>query len=69
MKQERDSKMKLIVSNKTELKPSEIKISEPETDKVYQSNPVKSNLYSKLLAYRQSQKKFNVQDLIRDSLK
>lgn len=69
MKQERDSKMKLIVSNETELQPSEVKVTEPEIDKVYQSNPVKSNLYSKLLAYRQSQKKFNVNDLIRDSLK
>lgn len=68
MKKERTN-MRLITNDKTDIKPSDIKITEPIEDKVYQSNPLKSDLYSKLLAYRQSQKKFNVQDLIRDSLK
>ncbi|MCM1265954.1 MAG: hypothetical protein NC200_07120 [Candidatus Gastranaerophilales bacterium] len=69
MTKERESNMlKLVTSNETDIKPSEVKLPEVE-NKVYQSNPVKSDLYSKLLAFRQSQKKFNVQDLIRDSLK
>lgn len=35
----------------------------------YQSNPVKTDLYSRLAAFRNSQRKFNVQDVIKDSLK
>ena len=69
MKKERLKNMRLITSDLTEVKPSDIKIPEPEESKVYQSNPLKTDLYSKLLAYRQSQKKFTAQDLIRDSLK
>jgi len=69
MKKERLKNMRVITSDAAEIKPSDIKIFEPEDNKVYQSNPLKSDLYSKLLAYRQSQKKFTVQDLIRDSLK
>ena len=57
--------MKLIVNEKLDTKVSET----PVENKVYQSDPIKSDLYSKLLAFRQSQKKFNVQDLIRDNLK
>ena len=38
-------------------------------DKTYQSNPLKSDLYSKLAAFRNSQKKFGIQDVIKDSLK
>ena len=69
MTKERDSKMlKLVTSNETEINTSEVKLPEVE-NKVYQSDPIKTNLYAKLLAFRQSQKKFNVQDLIRDSLK
>lgn len=69
MTKERDSKMlKLITSNETDIKPSEAAMPDIE-NKVYQSDPIKNDLYSKLLAFRQSQKKFNVQDLIRDSLK
>ena len=69
MNKERDSKMKLIVNESLNIAPSEIKESEHIEDKAYQSNPVKSDLYSKLLAYRQSQKKFTAKDLIKDSLK
>ena len=35
----------------------------------YQSNPLKTDLYSRLSAFRNSQGKFNVQDVIKDSLK
>ena len=35
----------------------------------YQSNPLKTDLYSGLAAFRNSQRKFNVQDVIKDSLK
>ena len=35
----------------------------------YQSNPVKTDLYSRLAAFRNSQRKFNIQDVIKDSLK
>ena len=35
----------------------------------YQSNPLKTDLYSRLAAFRNSQRKFNVQDVIKDSLK
>lgn len=66
MKKERDSKMRLIVNESLDVKSAN---TEPVEDKAYQSNPVKSDLYSKLLAYKQSQKKFNVKDLIKDSLK
>ncbi|MBO6272210.1 hypothetical protein J6O48_05450 [bacterium] len=69
MKKERDQRMKLITKESTELNPSEVKLTEPIEDKVYQSDPIKSDLYSKLLAYRQSQKKFTIKDLIRDNLK
>lgn len=37
--------------------------------KVYQSNPLKSDLYSRLAAFRNSQRKFSIQDAIKDSLK
>ena len=69
MKKERDQRMKLITKESTELNPSEVKLTEPIEDKVYQSDPIKSDLYSKLLAYKQSQKKFTIKDLIRDNLK
>lgn len=35
----------------------------------YQSNPLKTDLYSRLVAFRNSQRKFNIQDVIKDSLK
>lgn len=35
----------------------------------YQSNPLKTDLYSRLAAFRNSQRKFNIQDVIKDSLK
>ncbi len=48
----------------------------PETENVqetsqntYQSNPLKTDLYSRLAAFRNSQRKFNIQDVIKDSLK
>ena len=63
MTKEREN-MKLIVNEELDVKQSE-----PIADKVYQSNPVKSDLLSKLHAFRQSQKKFTVQDLIKDNLK
>lgn len=64
MTKERDSIMKLIVNE--ELISQEEKTA---VDKVYQSNPLKNDLLSKLHAFRQSQKKFTIQDLIRDNLK
>lgn len=48
----------------------------PETEPIqetpqntYQSNPLKSDLYSRLAAFRNSQRKFSIQDVIKDSLK
>jgi len=38
-------------------------------NKTYQSNPLKSDLYSKLAAFRNSQRKFGIKDVIKDSLK
>ena len=69
MKREKVTKLRLIESDIVRINPSHVEIPEPIEDSKYQSNPVKSGLYSKLAAYRQSLKKFNVQDLIRDSLK
>ena len=70
MNKERDSKMmKLIVNESLDVGTSDVVHSEPVETKVYKSDPIKSDLYSKLLAFRQSQKKFKIQDLIRDSLK
>ncbi len=69
MTKERDDNMRLIVNENVDTSPTKIKDTEPIEDKVYQSDPIKTDLYSKLLAFRQSQKKFNVQDLINDRLK
>jgi hypothetical protein len=66
MTEKREYNMKLVTSNENISKQSDTNLNE---SKVYQSNPLKSDLYSKLLAYNQSLKKFNVQDLIKDSLK
>ena len=60
--------MKLIVNENYDVKTSR-ENSEPIEDKAYQSNPVKSDLLSKLHAFRHSQKKFTIQDMIRDNLK
>ena len=66
MKKESSKDMKLIISNpdvdvKTELKES--------VEKNYQSDPIKIDLYSKMLAFHKSQKKFSIKDLIKDNLK
>lgn len=44
------------------------KVQEPH-EKAYQSNPMKSDLYSRLAAFRNSQRKFGIKDVIKDSLK
>ena len=63
MTKERE-KMKLIVNEELDVNPTESTV-----NRVYQSNPLKSDLLSKLHAFRTSQKKFTIQDLIRDNLK
>ncbi len=60
--------MKLIVNENYDVETSRENL-EPVEDKVYQSKPVKSDLLSKLHAFRHSQKKFTIQDMIRDNLK
>lgn len=45
----------------------DISVELPET--TYQSNPVKTDLYSRLSAFRNSQRKFGIKDVIKDSLK
>ena len=69
MNKERDSKMKLIVNESLDIGHPNVETKESAESKVYKSDPIKADLYSKLLAFRQSQKKFKIQDLIRDSLK
>lgn len=64
MTKERENMLKLITNEKLEEKQEPV-----VEDKVYQSNPMKSDLYSKLSAFRKSQKKFTIQDMIKDSLK
>lgn len=44
-------------------------LKEVQAQHTYQSNPVKTDLYSRLAAFRNSQRKFNIQDVIKDSLK
>ena len=66
---ERDSKMKLIVNESMDISPSDISVTEPVENKVYQSDPIKSDLLSKLHAFRQSQKKFTFKVLLEDRLK
>ena len=44
-------------------------LKEAQIQHTYQSNPVKTDLYSRLAAFRNSQRKFNIQDVIKDSLK
>lgn len=61
-------KMKLIVNENYDVETSRENL-EPVQDKVYQSNPVKSDLLSKLHAFRHSQKKFTIKDMIKDNLK
>ena len=69
MKKEKVTKLRLVEPDAVRISPSDVEIPVPVEDSTYQSNPVKNDLYSKLAAYRQSLKKFNIQDLIRDSLK
>lgn len=38
-------------------------------EETYQSNPMKTDLYSRLAAFRNSQRKFGIKDVIKDSLK
>jgi len=47
----------------------ETKVSIDEIQQTYQSNPLKTDLYSRLSAFRNSQRKFGIQDVIKDSLK
>ncbi|GEM_PF-4534482 len=69
MTQERDKKMRLIVNENLETSPTSTNDTERVENKVYQSNPMKADLYSKLMAFRHSQKKFTIKDLINDGLK
>lgn len=50
------------------IKPEAEQIQE-KTEKAFQSNPMKSDLYSRLAAFRNSQRKFGIKDVIKDSLK
>lgn len=66
MKKESSKMLKLITNEKLDVQTD----AEKHTERVYQSEPsAKTDLYAKMLAFRQSQKKFNVQDLIKDNLK
>ena len=47
----------------------ETKISVELQQEEYQSNPIKTDLYSRLAAFRNSQRKFGIKDVIKDSLK
>ena len=72
MKKESEKMLKLITNENLDIHKSDTDTSESvkHKDKVYQSTPsAKTDLYAKMLAFRQSQKKFNVQDLIKDNLK
>lgn len=68
MKKERFTKLRAVTSDAADSDLKDVS-NVSETFVHYQSNPMKMNLYSKLLAYRQSLKKFNIKDLIRDTLK
>ena len=61
-------KMKLIVNENYDVDTSG-ENSTKSVDRVYQSDPVKSDLLSKLHAFRHSQKKFTIKDIIKDGLK
>lgn len=67
MKKESSKDMKLVISNPSEVDNKTDYKESVETN--YQSDPIKIDLYSKLLAFSKSQRKFNVKDLIKDSLK
>lgn len=69
MKRERYTGLRLVEPDIVQTDSSDIEVSESITDSKYQSDPVRRDLYSKLAAYRQSLRKFNIRDLIRDSLK
>ncbi|MGN1154460.1 MAG: hypothetical protein ACI4S3_10565 [Candidatus Gastranaerophilaceae bacterium] len=47
----------------------ETKVSVELQQEEYQSNPIKTDLYSRLAAFRNSQRKFGIKDVIKDSLK
>ena len=70
MKKESDKMLKLITNENLDIQKTDNSEVKEHKDKVYQSVPsAKADLYSKMLAFRQSQKKFKVEDLIRDGLK
>ena len=66
MKKESEKMLKLI-TNENAIVQEEEKVT--VEDKVYQSDPIKTDLYAKLNAFRKSQKTFTIKDLIRDNLK
>ena len=64
MNKEKENNITVLEFKKSEYKPTD------ETEKVvYQSNPIKTDLYSRLAAFRNSQRKFAIEDVIKDSLK
>lgn len=65
MTKESEDMLKLITNESLETEKEYM----PVEDKVYQSNPLKSDLYSKLAAFRKSQKRFTIKDMIKDNLK
>lgn len=67
MDKESRKNMKLVISNSTEVDYNSDFKESVETN--YQSDPIKIDLYSKLLAFSKSQRKFGVKDLIKDNLK
>lgn len=67
MNKESDKNMKLVISNSSEIDNKTDLRESVETD--YQSDPIKIDLYSKMLAFHKSQRKFSIKDLIKDNLK
>ena len=70
MTKESSNMLKLITNENLDSQQTDVSETKQHASKVYQSEPsAKSVLLAKFLAFRQSQKKFTIQDLIRDSLK
>jgi len=68
MREEEMKHLTLIKSEPLEFEaPTPVDTSTP--NKEYQSNPMKTDLYARLNAFRKSQKKFTIHDVIKDSLK
>lgn len=69
MKEEEMKHLTLIKTEPQEFEAPKFEDTPISANKDYQSNPMKTDIYARLNAFRKSQKKFTIHDVIKDSLK